>query len=353
MHKEDTEALDFVKDFLKQHGLKSTLECLEKEENYKNIGNERKNKDQINIEEKYSKLNKLIQENREKNKQISKLQDNVKILDKKHKNILQCARQIFSIVINCLQQLHNIKDGNQVNDNLADTIENYKSQIGKYHKIILSEDWDEKTEIMNQAVMIEHKKKLLKAKEEKNNENVIEVLLSLRVNALQISPELRKNLVYEMIRNDILNIEESKENSFVLDLLSVHAYNLRHATLSLISIIAATYKGVEYLMTNNSSIIEKIIEIMKSQDDGTVIQRFCIAILQKMSVKEDSVPIYMKYGLIDWIIKLLQRSRISEIHIFCLDFSSALLANILHSNITHEYLETNVPICKNVTYLLI
>lgn len=125
----------------------------------------------------------------------------------------------------------------------------------------MTDEWDEKTEIMNQAVMIEHKKKLIKAKEEKNNENIIEVLLSLRVNALQISPELRKNLVYELIRNDILNIEEAKDNSFVLDLLTYHAYNLRHATLSLISIIAATYKGVEYLMVNGSSIVEKIIEV--------------------------------------------------------------------------------------------
>ena len=33
---------------------------------------------------------------------------------------------------------------------------------------------------------------------------------------------------------------------------------------------------------------------MKSQEDGTVIQRFCIAILQKMSVKEDIIPVYMK-----------------------------------------------------------
>lgn len=87
---------------------------------------------------------------------------------------------------------------------------------------------------------------------------------------------------------------------------------------------------------------------MKGQEDGTVIQRFCIAILQKMSVKEETINFYMKYGLIDWIIKLLQRSRISEIHIFCLDFASALLANVLHSNITLDYLENNLPICKNV-----
>jgi hypothetical protein len=72
-----------------------------------------------------------------------------------------------------------------------------------------------------------------------------------------------------------------------------------------------------------------------------------------MSVKEDAVPIYMKTGLIDWIIKLLQRSRISEIHIFCLDFASALLANILHSNITLEYLEKNSSISKNVSLFLL
>ena len=295
------------------------------------------------------KLTKLLQENRDRSKKYTKLQEGYKQLEKKHKGILQCARQIFSIVINCLQQLHNIKDGNQSNENLGETIENYKAQIGKYHKIIMSDEWDEKTEIMSQPVMMEHKKKLNKAKEEKNTENIIEVLLSLRVNALQISPELRKNLVYELIRNDILNIEETKSNQFVLDLLGFHAYNLRHATLSLISIISATYKGVEYLMSNGPSIVEKIIEIMKGVEDGQVIQRFCIAILQKMSVKEDTIPIYMKFGLIDWIIKLLQRSRVNDIHIFCLDFASALLANILHSNITLEYLENNISVCKNLT----
>lgn len=349
MNKEDTEAFEIVKEFLKQNGLRSTLECLEKEETYKNVTSDKK-KEHINIDLEKTKLGRMIIEQKERNRQITKLQDSYKILEKKHKSILQCARQIFSIVINCLQQLHNIKDGNQANENLGETIENYKTQIGKYHKIIMTDEWDEKTEIMNQAVMIEHKKKLNKAKDDKNNENIIEVLLSLRVNALQISPELRKNLVYELIRNDILNIEESKDNNFVLDLLSYHAYNLRHATLSLISIIAATYKGVEYLMSSGSGVVEKILEIMKAQEDGSVIQRFCIAILQKMSVKEDTIPIYMKFGVVDWIIKLLQRSRISEIHIFCLDFASALLANILHSNITLEYLEHNLPVCKNVNF---
>ncbi|MCQ2821402.1 MAG: hypothetical protein MJ252_29430 [archaeon] len=102
-------------------------------------------------------------------------------------------------------------------------------------------------------------------------------------------------------------------------------------------------------MSNGPDIVEKIIEIMKGIEDGQVIQRFCIAILQKMSVKEATIEIYLKAGLIDWIIKLLQRSRENDIHIFCLDFSSALLANILHSNITLEYLEKNKTLCQDLT----
>lgn len=261
MNKDDQEGLNLIKDFLTKNGFKGTLECLEKEETYKNV-TEKKTKDSNLIENlEKSKLTQMVIEHRDHTKILNKQKESYKLLEKKHKNILQCARQIFSIVINCLQQLHNIKDGNQAGENLGETIENYKAQIGKYTKIINNDEWDEKTEFMNQAVMLEHKKKLIAAKEEKNNENLIEVLLSLRVNALQISPELRKNLVYELIRNDVLNIEETKENNFVLDLLKVHAYNLKHATLSLISIIAATFKGVEYLMSNGPTILEKIIEV--------------------------------------------------------------------------------------------
>ena len=110
--------------------------------------------------------------------------------------------------------------------------------------------------------MKENKKKLIKFKEEKNFENLMEVILAFRVNALQISPELRKSFVYELIKIDIFKIEEDRDNVFVIDLLAYHAYNLRHATLSLITIIAATFKGVEYLLSNGCSILDKVIEVI-------------------------------------------------------------------------------------------
>lgn len=144
--------------------------------------------------------------------------------------------------------MHSLKDGNATTDNLGEAIENYKIQLGKYHKILLSElKQDDKSQLFSEAVLSEHKNKLIKAKDENNVENIIEVLLSLRVNALQISPELRRNLVSELIKNDMFLITQNKNNSFVMDLLTINSHGLKHAICALISVIASTIKGVDYL----------------------------------------------------------------------------------------------------------
>lgn len=78
-------------------------------------------------------------------------------------------------------------------------------------------------------------------------ENVIEVLLSLRVNALQISPEQRHNLVSELIRNDIFMIRHNKSTQFLIEIMSIESVGLKHAVCSLISVVACTQQGVDYL----------------------------------------------------------------------------------------------------------
>ena len=79
----------------------------------------------------------------------------------------------------------------------------------------------------------------------KNNiEGIIEILLSLRVNALQIAPELRKSLVEELIRRDIFKITHDENFDFLLKILSIKNKSLRHAVTSLISVIVSTIKGI-------------------------------------------------------------------------------------------------------------
>ena len=148
--------------------------------------------------------------------------------------------------------------------------------------------------------------------------------------------------------NDILYITEPKNNFFTNELLNFHSYQIRHSILSVISIISSTYDGVNYLLTNNFSILEKIIEIMKGTEDGQVLQRFGLCILNKMSLKENTIPIFIKYGMIDFIVKLLQRSRVNKINSFCLDFSTALLANILRANDSKLFLIDNNSVYRNL-----
>ena len=75
--------------------------------------------------------------------------------------------------------------------------------------------------------------------------------------------------------------------------------------------------------------------------DGTVNQRFLVAILQKVSIKSDSIPILVDMRMIQFILELVQRAMAKEIDAgltFALDFGTALLANILHAQSTIDIL---------------
>ena len=67
-----------------------------------------------------------------------------------------------------------------------------------------------------------------------------------------------------------------------------------------------------------------------------------------MSVKETTIELFVQKGLMQWVLKLLEKSKTIDIHIFSLDFASALLANILHSHSTLEFLEKNSKQTKDI-----
>ena len=73
--------------------------------------------------------------------------------------MLQAGRQIFSVSINILQLLNSLKEVSK-HENIAETIENYKIQLGKHHKIIINEGKLEGAELLSESIIIEHKQKL-------------------------------------------------------------------------------------------------------------------------------------------------------------------------------------------------
>ncbi|KAM3135807.1 hypothetical protein pb186bvf_012060 [Paramecium bursaria] len=340
---EQSEINEYIKEYLRHSNFVNTLECFEAEIKSKQVSTKMLNKfNQVKKnDEDLPRIYLLLKNDTLKTKREINLEKEQKQFNKKYQQILQAGRQIFSVSINLLQLLHSLKQ-TATNENLSETLENYKIQLGKYHKVIINEGKPEGNELITESVMHDHKTKLFKHYHDKNVDGMIEVLLSLRVNALQIAPELRKNLVYELIRNDVFNIEATDKFDFVVHLLDINNQSLRHAITSLISVISSTLRGVEYLTYNgNMIIIEKIIKILKDQENGSVTQRFCLAILQKSSIKDTVIPTYVQFEMIQWIISLIQKSVNTKIHVFCLDFASATLANVVHTPYTLQYLEKN------------
>ena len=296
--------------------------------------------------------------------------DGYRLLEIKYRSILSCARHMFSIAITCIEHFISLKEGQKKIEDLDNDIQSYKKEIGKYHKIIMSDSWTNENILINGAIIEEHKKKFKSALETNNKQDIIEVLLSLRVNALQTNPDLRTNFVDDLIKYDILNITESKSNQTVINILNNQEYNIRNAMMSVISIIVSKSEGIEYIVSQGEEIVKKVIQIMKGTEDGQVLQRFAIAILQKMSVKLfDSndldkneeikkinnmiIKIYNKYNVIDYLIKLFQRNKTKKVHIFCMNYGSALLANILGYKETIDFLFDNLSFYKNITETLL
>ena len=296
--------------------------------------------------------------------------DGYRLLEIKYRSILSCARHMFSIAINCVENFISLKDGQKKVEDLDVDIQNYKKEIGKYHKIIMSDSWTNENIVINGAIIEEHKKKFKAALDSNNKQDIIEVLLSLRVNALQTNPDLRTNFVDDLIKYDILNITETKSNDTVINILNNQEYNIRNAMMSVLSIIVSKSEGIEYIVSQGEQIIKKVIQIMKGTEDGQVLQRFAIAILQKMSVKlfesDDMnkneeikkinnmiISIYNKHNIIDWLIKLFQRNKTNKVHEFCMNYGSALLANILGYKETIDFLFDNLSFYKNITETLL
>ena len=337
---------EHVQEFLQFHNMNETLEMFRREVKSRQMPLRLRN-DPAYKERSQPRLHRVFSEKRPMIEDL-RIQKQFHDISKKYRLVIHAAKQMFSVSMNFMQSLSTLPD--IINQEPAiELIETFKVQLGKYHKTIQAEGNLDGHELVSETVMKEHKEKFLRFLGNGNVESLVEVLLSLRVNALQIAPELRKNLVYELIRNDIFDIEAKQSFEVILKVLDIEKNSVRHAISSLISVISSTLKGIEYLTTNdNMVVIERVIHIMKSQADGSVTQRFCIATLQKCSIKDKVIPTMIDKGLIDWVLNLLRKSLKEKIHVFCLDFSSAMLANIIHSSHTLEFLKQSKDIARRV-----
>jgi hypothetical protein len=260
---EQQEVLEYIREYLKYWELNGSLELLEEELKHK-VFSRRTQGAPKRVKQGETRMDQLLRCGSAKSKNEVQLERENREKGRKYQEVLQAGRQIFSVSINLLQIIHNIKESSSRYEALNETIENYKIQLGKHHKVIINEGRVEGSELISESVIKDHKAKLEQYFADRNVEGIIEILLSLRVNALQIAPELRKSLVEELIRRDIFRVAQGEGFDFLMDILNIKNKSLRHAVTSLISVIVSTLRGIEYLTAGGADavVLDKVIKVL-------------------------------------------------------------------------------------------
>jgi hypothetical protein len=88
-------------------------------------------------------------------------------------------------------------------------------------------------------------------------------LISLRVNALQVSPEYRDDMIKAWIKHDLLNIQSDGDQGFIMKILENKEARVLQNITSLVSYIASTRDGIEYLLPQNKyALVDEVAKVL-------------------------------------------------------------------------------------------
>lgn len=334
---EESHIHQLITEYLTHKNFRHTLEAFETDLKSRASSGRLGKKTQLNDEElaDLPRIYSLAQTDRAKSARENVLEKQTKSLEKNYTVVLQAGKQMLALAIDAVQKL---KAFNKT-PLIQETLESYNNQLTKFHKIFMSVTSIDETEAINiltETNLQEVKSNLLAALKKKDSSSILEQLRLIRNAALSIQAKNRRKTVDLFIKVDILG-------NHTLNLLRLGEPPITQQTLAIISILSSTARGVSYTLQGREGIIQEMLKILLAEEPGSIIQRLTLACLQKLSVWDERLMnSLIDSGLISWIlIEILERGLLHKeyMHPFCLDFGSALLANMVNCGYGLVYLE--------------
>lgn len=109
---DNIEVNDYIREYLRHYNFQNTIECFEAELRTKQVSGKTTSKLPSQKLEDQPRICQLLKGDTSKLKVNLNAEKELKQLNKKYTQVLQAARQIFSVAVNCLQLLHSLKDVN-------------------------------------------------------------------------------------------------------------------------------------------------------------------------------------------------------------------------------------------------
>lgn len=123
----------------------------------------------------------------------------------------------------------------------------------------------------------------------------------------------------------LIQREENHKPIFEI-LLENPNHNIRVAFVHLLNMIASDSLGRSYL-TENGAVIQKLIEILQSEEGDTNLRKRCLGTLQNLSLRKEPQNQMIEGNLIEACFKILKNEN-DKLSGFSLDYFTALLMNL-------------------------
>lgn len=350
---DETYVQDLFREYLRYHQLSNTSECFEAELKAKQFTARPRPALTPQQLAELPRIYNFAGEDRPRAAKESMMEQQMRQLEKVYNVLGQTSRQLFAIAVDSVERLAAVDDRNPGDKDSAAT---YKAQLGKFHKVIMTEAPTENSHSwFSEANLDRVKGEITKGMKAKDYTAVLEQLVTLRANALDVQPAFRRKILEQMIKCDVFS-------SQCETLVSLHNHEVRTSALALISMLASIGKGVACVLAPRpEATVQSIAAVARDEEPGSVTQRFALGALQKIITMEESLcPGLLESGLTGWIVSdVLERGLVTGefMHSFCLDFGSALLVNLLTGPAGLSYvtlhLEETVQLCEKLLELLI
>lgn len=235
--------------------------------------------------------------------------------------------------------------------NTRKIINEVKEQMIRYHRLILPESKQKKKNVDSIEFFKEKSRKLKKIYQKiDSHDEFLHFMREIRVKhipytnllkaeGLLIKGKDRNEWVENMIKSDFFRVR--KDPDILEAMITPQKADLATVNIGVISMIASTPHGAFYL-NKHQLFLDRCLKLFKDSENGTVLQRFCLATLQKMSKIEIGSEFLFEQKFLFWIVDFLEGMNLKTTHSFMPIYLMSAFYNIICGEINEKAIMKNI-----------
>lgn len=154
-----------------------------------------------------------------------------------------------------------------------------------------------------------------------------------------IKPKERNEWLENLISTDFFRIR--KDPDILETMITPQRADLGTINYAILSMVSSTPHGANYL-AKHDSFLDRTLKMFKDSENGTVLQRFSLAVVQKMSILEKASKFYLENKFLYWIVDFLEEMDTKTTHSFIPIYLMSAFYNIISAEVNEKEIEDDI-----------